>query len=300
MRATKVTIKVKNGHLVDFMDCNLLTPTSSKEIQWYSQKHFCDKLNSYELVYLFEEHSTTTRSKKYLHDISSRIAYEIKGSYTTKKIEVAKDLFLYRLSDFNYLDRVPTYNAQLENNVSTRRELFNALRHKAYEMARNGVLDLEALNTYGNVISNFSEHTKYLAKNVYSWTESKYEPRPKAIMTRQEASIIATKFREDRTKRAIYNTLHNIDLFISTTKTFLSKASKVSRTSFYKYSKKWEQLKRANEMLNTAKAPYGTVMNTILKDIEKALLGSEKDLKEVKSYLYLEDVYSTKEHKSLE
>ncbi len=261
MTATAVSIMVKNGDHSDWMDFDLPIPSS-----------FDGANSSYIIKYHIDGYFGTSKSKQYLHDIAERIANTLGGTYRIQQ-EDTDSQYLYKLSRFEHLERAPSYTRDLETNAynGSRNEIFQALRQKAYQMKRNGTLDLESLVIYGNYISNRSEHIKYLAKNVYSWTEEKYQPRPQPRMTRIEACKIATAERVKRTKEAVTNALKWKDTFFdSITDTSLAKAFNVSRNSFYKYQAAAELLSQAAEALRAGVTPYGTEMNSYLERVQNS------------------------------
>jgi hypothetical protein len=246
------------------MDLNVPTPNASIE-----------KKYGYDLEFIIDGFFQTTTNKSYLHDIASRIAYLFNGTYdiesTTKHAQI-----VHSLSKFKHIERIPTRNAHRELNAmnGSRDEIWEALRYKAYEMKRSGTLDLEALITYGNRITNFSKHIKYLAKNVYTWTDTHYEIR-ESIMTRTEASIKATKHRADRTRSSVKTALkHRATFYSDLSDKALAKLFNISRTSFYKYRDILQTLDLALETLNALSTPYTTEMDTYLTKVIK----TSKDL----------------------
>ena len=284
MTAQALTITVKDGHIVDWMDSDLPTPHEVERTPVYSNPHWSKEYpNAYKITYLIEGYFGTAKGKTYLHDISSRIAYALNGTYEIQQIETNSP-YIYKLERFTHLDRIPTFNQQLELNAlnGSRHEIFEALRHRAYEMKRAGTLNLDALINYGNRITNRSEHIKYLAKNVYKWTESNYQPRPQPRMSRIEACRIATQTRVNRTKQAIRNVIRYKELFFDgISNTQLAKTFSVSRTSLWKYLQIEEMLQYASALLQRVQTPYGTEMNRYLEEIKESFSNTRREVKTV-------------------
>ena len=269
---------------MDWMDSDLPTPHEVERTPVYSNPHWSKEYpNAYKITYLIDGYFGTAKGKAYLYDICSRIAYTLNGSYELDQVEINSP-YIYKLERFNHLERIPTFNQQLEINAmnGSRHEIFDALRYKAYEMKRAGTLNLDALINYGNRITNRSEHIKYLAKNVYEWTKEKYTPRPAPTMTRTEACRIATQTRVNRTKQAIRNAIRYKEIFFDEiSNTQLAKTFSISRTSLWKYLQIEEMIKYASSLLQRVKTPYAIEMNGYLEEIKESLFGTGREVKTV-------------------
>ena len=273
MITTLVTINVADGDLLSWMDKDLPTPTELISVNNYSAAYWNDqdRRTAYNITYAIDGYFCTKDGKAYLHDMAARIAYTLNGSYTLSKVETSSQ-YIYTLDRFTHLDRVPTLERDVETNAwnGSRNEIWNALRYKAYQMKRNGILDLEALTVYGNRVSNGSEHIKYLAKNVYAWTDERYTFRPQPTMTRTEACKIATQTRMTRTKDAVFSALkHRETFFSSLSISSMSETFSISRTSFYKYEEIHRLLKEVAKAYNTGTTPYGTEMDSYLESMKR-------------------------------
>ena len=259
MIATILTIKVKDGDFMEWLDLDLPSPLSTKEVNQYSADYWNNKNEAtpYEITYAIEGFFETSKNRKYLHDVAARIAYALKGSYEVTTTDTNCDTV--SLSRFSHIERVPSHNSQVEANAfnGSRNEIFDALRYKAYQMYRSNTLNLEALTTYGNHISNGSEHVKYLAPNVFKWVESKYEGR-QSTMSRAEAGRAASKLRSDKVKDKIFSAL-KYPLFFNMEKQTITQASNrlsVSRSTFTKYLKIYHQLQKVSRELRSSPTPY--------------------------------------------
>jgi len=272
MTATIITVKVVDGHIVDWMDTQLLSPTAHRSVKSYSADYWNNKSGrcSYELEYSIDGYFSTAKGKRYLHDIAARIAYQVKGTYTVE--EAACTVGKYELSDFSHLDRVPSFNARLEANAlnGSRDEIFDALRHKAYQMFKSNTLNLEALTVYGNRISNSSQHIKYLAPNVFKWVEKNYTGR-QSTMSRSEAAINASKIKSRRVEERIFCMLESPffqheALSLRT----ISKKLSLHRDTVKKYLNKWNFKQRAYKVLRESQTPYVQLVCTTIQEVLKS------------------------------
>ena len=267
--ATLITIKVKDGHFMEWLDLDLPQPLSVNEVNQYGAAYWNDKNESspYELTYAITGFFQTSKNKQYLHDVAARIAHTLNGSY---EISGCDALNSYELSKFSHLERVPSFNGSVEANAfnGSRNEIFDALRYKAYRMFKTNTLNLEALTVYGNRISNGSEHIKYLAPNVFQWVEANYSGRH-SVMTRSEAGINASKIRSDKVKNKILSAL-KYPLFFNMNEQSISQASKrlkVSRVTFVKHLELSKKLKQLPRELRRAVTPYVRLVLSPIQDM---------------------------------
>ena len=272
--ATSIVITVPNGSTADWLDTQLPQPHSFTHIKKYGAEYWNikDGKTPYTLTYNIDGYFGTTKGKSYLHDVAGRIADEIGGSYTISTNTTTNNT--YTIDNFLHLERVPNFNAKLEADAfnGSKDEIFQALRHKAYEMKRKGTLNHEALTVYGNLISNNSHHVKYLANNVFNWVDDKYQPRPLPTMTRADACKIATATRVKRAKNSFHSAMKWKNIFFSdTTLTELAQLFSISRTTLWKYQKEVAGIERAYEVFTTALTPYGTEMNIVLEALKKVV-----------------------------
>ena len=287
MIATAITISVKDGFIVDWIDLDLPYPHSAEYKDQYSAEYWNAKTDTtpYELTYSIDGYFGTRKGKQYLHDIGSRIAYALNGTYAIT--ETAIEGKAYNLNRFTHLERVPTFNQNLEANAmgGSRNDIFNALRHKAYQMHRSNTLDLEALTVYGNHITNGSEHIKYLAKNVFQWVDEKYTGR-QSTMNRSEAGRNAHTTKADRMETKIFNALRS-KLFTVRNFSATAKSLSISRITFKKYLTKYREIQRVTELLST---PYARLVYTPIEKMAKFI-------KNITIWEYLEEDISLLSHK---
>ncbi len=285
MTATLIHISVTGGHYLDFMDIDLPMPLKVAENSRYSASYWNKETDSsYRITYAIDGYFSTGAGKQYLHDVAGRIAYALNGTYEIEESTKVTGI-IHRLSRFNHLERVPTYFAELESNAfnGSRNEIFDALRMKAYQMHKAGTLNLEALITYGNRISNSSEHIKYLAPNIFHWVESNYTGR-QSSMSRTEAGINASNTRSNRIRQRIFSALKN-PLLPNLTESSISSASKllsVSRQTFKKYLKQYQLIQTAQRLLQRLSTPY----------VRLDVTGIQKVLKTVKEWLSVDNIQS--------
>lgn len=259
-KTTLITVKVKDGDFMEWLDLDLPSPLSTKEVDEYSAEYWNkkNKATPYEITFAVNGFFSTSKNKQYLHDISERIAYALNGRYQISEIDGKVDQS-HELSRFTHIERVPSFNASIEANAfnGSRNEIFDALRYQAYRMFRTNSLNLEALTIYGNRISNNSEHVKYLAPNVFKWVETNYEGR-QSLMTRSEAGRLAAKTKAQRVRDKVFLVLNATAFFSLSSDTIssLSRAVNVSRTSFRKYLNEWQLLKRAEQLATSLSTPY--------------------------------------------
>ena len=272
--ATIITVKVDNGHTIDWMDIDLPIPMDSYEVKPYGAEYWNDKeeRTPYEIQYAISGNFGTGEGRKYLHDTASKIAYALNGKYEISQIPFGP-VKTYRLEIFNHLEKVPTFYRELESNAwnGSRNEIFNAMRIKAYQMFKTGTLNLEALREYGNNISNNSEHVKYLAPNIYQWTEENYTGR-QSIMSRPEAGLNASKTKSDRVRSRIFNALKSNILNVSSLP--IATASNilgVSRHTFRKYLFLYRETLRALELYARVSTPYVRLVCPPIEEIRKTL-----------------------------
>jgi len=270
MTATVITILVKDGNCVDWMDLDLPTPSDVRYVNRYSAEYWQDGSTPYKLTYTIDGFFGTKDSKRYLHDISARIAYALDGSYEVNQTEI-KTESKYKLSRFTHLDRPPSFNRQVEINAmgGSRNEIFDALRYKAYHMHRTNTLNLEALTVYGNLITNGSRHIKALAPNVFKWVTDNYTGR-QSTMTRSEAALNASSIKAKNMCDRIFSMLRT-DLFTFSSLSDAARKLSISRITFKKYLLIFNSLQQALESYSNALTPYVQLVYTGVASVLKAL-----------------------------
>ncbi len=273
MSQTTITILVKDGDYLEWMDRDLPTPTEAKEVNRYGAEYWNDRdtATPYQISFAIDGYFGTTNGKKYLHDTAAKIAYALNGGYTIAERSPGTEK-VYKLSRFDHLERVPTFNNELEANAwnGSRNEIFNAIRQKAYRMFKTNTLNLEALTLYGDQISNGSEHVKYLAPNIFNWVESNYTGRQQSTMTRREAALNASSIKAKKTKSKIFVALGSAVFFSQKSLSSDSKILKVSRVTFKKYLEEWDALQYGRDLLKRAFTPYAPLVYTTIEAMLKS------------------------------
>ena len=274
MTATQITITVKNGSTVDWIDLDLPTPTDVHHIERYSASYWNDKddCTPYSLTYTIDGYFGTRDSKEYLHDMAARIACTLNGTYEIS--QTVATATAYKLSRFTHLDRPSSFNRQLEINAfsGSRSEIWNALRYKAYAMYRTNTLNLEALTNYGNMITNAKgkEHVKYLANNIFKWVETNYEGR-QSLMTRSEAGLNASATKAMNMRNKVISALKS-DLFSFSSLSNGAMKLSISRITFKKYVKQLEAIRVASLLYKSSLTPYVQLVYTAIEDIQKEVI----------------------------